>query len=179
MLKDIALALTEKAQDITTFFLDVDGVLTDGSLYFDAQGETLKKFSTLDGHGLKLLKRAHITPVVITGRDSQALRQRLSDLGIEHAYFGVENKKAVADAYLQMQAQHWHNVAAMGDDWPDLPVLIAAQCSFAPPSAHAEIINRVNHVCSAFAGRGAVREACDVLLMAKGVYELALKEALS
>ena len=176
MLQTISSALKEKAQNITTFFLDVDGVLTDGSLYFDAQGETLKKFSTLDGHGLKLLKRAQIVPVVITGRDSLALRKRLTDLGIEHAFFGVENKKSVAEGFLQSQGQYWNNAAAMGDDWPDLPVLISSQCSFAPPGAHEEVISRVDHVCNLPAGMGAVRQACDILLKAKGVYELVLKE---
>ena len=169
----------EKARSISVFFLDVDGVLTDGSLYCDHNGESFKKFNTLDGHGLKLLTTAQIVPVIITGRDSPALRKRLSELKIETAFFGVEDKKEVAQAYLKHHGQTWQNVAAMGDDWPDLSVLTRAQCSFAPPGAHTELKKRVDHVCSAAAGQGAVREACDLLLMAKGVYEVALRGALT
>ena len=81
-----------QAQGIRIAFFDVDGVLTDGGLYFSEKGETLKRFNTLDGHGLKLLQRAGITPAVITGRDSKPLRVRLAALGITHAHFGTEDK---------------------------------------------------------------------------------------
>lgn len=171
-------ALMEKAKSINTFFLDVDGVLTDGSLYVADSGEIFKKFSSLDGHGLKLLKLANIVPVIITGRDSQALRKRLLELQIDNAFFGVEDKKSVAQAYLQDHGLDWHTAAAIGDDWPDLPVLTRAHFSFAPSNAHAEVRSRVDHVCASAAGVGAVREACDMLLMAKGVYDTALREAL-
>jgi 3-deoxy-D-manno-octulosonate 8-phosphate phosphatase (KDO 8-P phosphatase) len=89
-----------QAQGIKVAFFDVDGVLTDGGLYFSEQGETLKRFSTLDGHGLKLLKQAGITPVIITGRDSAPLRFRLKALGIEHAKFGTEDKLPAAEDFL-------------------------------------------------------------------------------
>ena len=82
-----------QAQGIRVAFFDVDGVLTDGGLYFSEHGETLKRFNTLDGHGLKLLQRAGITPVVITGRDSKPLRVRLAALGITHAHYGTEDKR--------------------------------------------------------------------------------------
>jgi 3-deoxy-D-manno-octulosonate 8-phosphate phosphatase (KDO 8-P phosphatase) len=175
---ELPLALLEKAKAITTFFIDVDGVLTDGSLYFAETGEVLKKFNSLDGHGLKLLKLARVVPVIITGRDSPALRKRLSELQIENAFFGVEDKKEVAQAYLQSKGLDWQTVAAIGDDWPDLPVLAQARCSFAPLNAHAEVKARVDHVCALPAGQGAVREACDIVLVAKGVYDHALSEAL-
>jgi 3-deoxy-D-manno-octulosonate 8-phosphate phosphatase (KDO 8-P phosphatase) len=90
-----------QAQGIKVVFFDVDGVLTDGGLYFSEQGETLKRFSTLDGHGLKLLKQAGITPVIITGRDSAPLRVRLKALGIEHAKFGTEDKLPAAEDFLK------------------------------------------------------------------------------
>jgi len=89
------------AQGIKVAFFDVDGVLTDGGLYFSESGETLKRFSTLDGHGLKLLPRAGITPVVITGRDSQPLRRRLQALGITHVHYGTEDKRPAAEQTLQ------------------------------------------------------------------------------
>ena len=93
-----------QAQGVKVAFLDVDGVLTDGGLYFSEQGETLKRFSTLDGHGLKLLKHAGITPVIITGRDSAPLRVRLKALGIAHARFGTEDKLPAAEDYLKTWA---------------------------------------------------------------------------
>ena len=175
---ELPFPLIEKAKNIKTFFIDVDGVLTDGALYFSENGEALKKFSSLDGHGLKLLKLAHVVPVIITGRDSLALRKRLLELHIDNAFFGVEDKTSVAQAYLQSQGLDWQSAAAIGDDWPDLPVLTRVHCSFAPLNAHAEVRSRVDHVCTSPAGLGAVREACDMLLKAKGVYQLALNEAL-
>ena len=118
-----------QAQGIKVAFFDVDGVLTDGGLYFSEQGETIKRFSTLDGHGLKLLKQAGITPVIITGRDSAPLRVRLKALGIEHAKFGTEDKLPAAEAFLKILGCGWHQAAAMGDDWPDLPMMQRAAMS--------------------------------------------------
>jgi 3-deoxy-D-manno-octulosonate 8-phosphate phosphatase (KDO 8-P phosphatase) len=100
---------------------DVDGVLTDGRIYIGEHGETVKAFSTLDGHGLKLLRLAGIEPVVITGRDSPAVRRRMADLGLVHAAFGAQDKLAAAQAVLRTLALDWPEVAAIGDDWPDLP----------------------------------------------------------
>ena len=112
-----------KAQGIKVAFFDVDGVLTDGGLYMSEDGETLKRFNTLDGHGLKMLQKAGITPAVITGRDSLPLRTRLAALGITHAHFGTEDKRPAADATLKTLGLSWSQAAAMGDDWPDLPVM--------------------------------------------------------
>ena len=89
-------AILQRAKDIRVLLLDVDGVLTDGGLYFTENGETSKRFNTLDGHGLKLLQRAGVEPVIITGRDSAALRVRLNALNIQHAHFGVEDKHSAA-----------------------------------------------------------------------------------
>ena len=136
------------AQGVRVAFFDVDGVLTDGGIYFSEAGETLKRFHTLDGHGLKLLQKAGIVPAVITGRDSAPLRLRLSALGVEHAVFGT----------------------AMGDDWPDLPVMQRARFACAPPDAHVEVRSRAHHITAARAGVGAAREFCDLLLMANGAY---------
>ncbi len=159
-----------KAQGVRAAFFDVDGVLTDGGLYFSENGETLKRFNTLDGHGLKLLQRAGIVPVVITGRDAKALRVRLQALGIEHAHFGTEDKRPAAEETLKALGLGWHQCAAMGDDWPDLPVM--QQCAFAcaPPNAHVEVRAVAHMVTQAGAGAGAAREFCDVLLVASGQY---------
>ena len=159
-----------RAQGIRVAFFDVDGVLTDGGLYLSEQGETLKRFNTLDGHGLKMLQQAGITPAVITGRDSLALRHRLTALGITHAHFGTEDKCPAAEATLKTLGLDWAQAAAIGDDWPDLPVMRRAAFSCAPSDAHAEVKAIAQHVTGARGGHGAAREFCDVLLVASGRY---------
>ncbi|MFD1710348.1 KdsC family phosphatase [Ottowia flava] len=159
------------AQGIRVVFFDVDGVLTDGGLYFSAEGETLKRFHTLDGHGIKLLAQAGIVPAVISGRDSAALRKRLGALGVSHARLGTEDKLPAAEALLAELGLTWQEAAAMGDDWPDLPVMARAAFSCAPPGAHAEALAVATYVTRARAGEGAARELCDLLLVASGQYD--------
>jgi 3-deoxy-D-manno-octulosonate 8-phosphate phosphatase (KDO 8-P phosphatase) len=159
-----------RAQGVRVAFFDVDGVLTDGGLYYGAEGETLKRFHTLDGHGLKLLAQAGITPCVISGRDSKALRARLQGLGIVHLRLGTEDKRPAAEALLAELKLDWPQAAAIGDDWPDLPVLRRAAFACAPPQAHAEVRAAAHHVTAARAGEGAAREFCDLLLIAGGHY---------
>ena len=159
-----------KAQGIRVVFLDVDGVLTDGGLYFSAEGEVLKRFHTLDGHGLKMLQKAGITPAVVTGRDSAPLRLRLKQLGIEHARFGTEDKVPAAEAILAELGLQWDQAAAMGDDWPDLPVMRRSRFACAPANAHDEALHVADWVSSRSGGDGAVRQFCDLLLAANGAY---------
>jgi 3-deoxy-D-manno-octulosonate 8-phosphate phosphatase (KDO 8-P phosphatase) len=149
---------------------DVDGVLTDGRLFIGESGEAFKAFHTLDGHGLKLLAQAGIVPLVITGRDSPAVRRRVADLGLAHAVYGVHDKLAAAQPLLDTWGVAWPDVAAIGDDWPDLPLLLRAGFACAPPNAHAEVRAVVHYVTSARGGVGAAREFCDLLLMAAGRY---------
>ncbi len=163
-------SLLLQAQGIKVVFLDVDGVLTDGGLYFSDAGETIKRFNTLDGHGLKLLQKAGITPAVITGRDSKPLRVRLKALGIAHAHFGTEDKRPAAEHTLQELGLDWTQAAAMGDDWPDLPMMRRAAFACAPAGAHAEVAGMAHYVTRAQAGHGAVREFCDLLMVASGRY---------
>jgi 3-deoxy-D-manno-octulosonate 8-phosphate phosphatase (KDO 8-P phosphatase) len=160
---------------IAAAIFDVDGVLTDGRIYIGEHGETFKAFSTLDGHGLKLLAQGGITPVVITGRDSPAVRRRVADLGIRHAVFGAGDKLAAATPLLASLSLAWERVAAMGDDWPDLPLLMRAGFACAPPNAHAEVRAVVHHVTRAAGGHGAARECCDLLLTAAGRYAALLR----
>ena len=159
-----------KAQGVSVAFFDVDGVLTDGGLYFSEAGESIKRFNTLDGHGLKLLQRAGITPVIITGRDSQALRVRLAAIGITQAHFGTEDKRPAAEQSLAQLGLGWHQAAAMGDDWPDLAVMTRSAFACAPINGHAEVKARAHYVTVAAGGAGAAREFCDVLLAASGHY---------
>jgi 3-deoxy-D-manno-octulosonate 8-phosphate phosphatase (KDO 8-P phosphatase) len=163
-------ALLQRAHPVKVAFFDVDGVLTDGGLYFSELGETLKRFSTLDGHGLKMLAQAGITPAVITGRDSAPLRTRLAALGITHCHFGIDDKHAAARQTLQTLGLGWGQVAAMGDDWPDLPVMRRAAFACAPAHAHVEARAHAHYVTEAAAGHGAAREFCDLLLVASGRY---------
>jgi 3-deoxy-D-manno-octulosonate 8-phosphate phosphatase (KDO 8-P phosphatase) len=165
-----------KAQGIQVAFFDVDGVLTDGGLFFSESGETIKRFNTLDGHGLKMLQKAGITPAIITGRDSKPLRKRLEALGIVHAHFGTEDKVPAAEQTLQTLGLDWSQAAAMGDDWPDLPMMRRAAFACAPANAHVEVLAVANHVTRAQGGFGAVREFCDLLMVASGRYVDLLEE---
>jgi 3-deoxy-D-manno-octulosonate 8-phosphate phosphatase (KDO 8-P phosphatase) len=158
---------------------DVDGVLTDGRIYIGEHGETVKAFATLDGHGLKLLRQSGIEPLVITGRDSAAVRRRVADLGLVHAVYGAHDKLAAAQAMLAQLQLSWPEVAAMGDDWPDLPLLLRAGFACAPANAHIEVKAASHHVTSAAGGHGAAREFCDLLLVANGQYARLLQGQLT
>jgi 3-deoxy-D-manno-octulosonate 8-phosphate phosphatase (KDO 8-P phosphatase) len=164
-----------KAQGIRWAIFDVDGVLTDGRIYLSERGEEFKAFSTLDGQGLKLLALAGITPVVITGRDSPAVRRRVADLGIEHAVYGASDKLAAAQPLMAVLSLGWDSLAAMGDDWPDLPLMSRAAFACAPVNAHIEVKAVAHHVTRSAGGHGAARECCDLLLMAAGRYADALR----
>src|SRR5450830_776142 len=166
-----------KAQGIRVVFFDVDGVLTDGGLYYTEAGETIKRFCTLDGHGLKLLQRVGITPAVITGRDSNPLRLRLAALGIEHVHYGTEDKRPAAEQILKALGLDWGQAAAMGDDWPDLAVMRRCALACAPHNAHEEVKAVSHYVTQARGGDGAVRELCDLLLVASGKYARLLEES--
>ena len=164
------------AQTVKVAFFDVDGVLTDGGVYLSDQGENLKRFNILDGLGLKLLQRAGITPVVITGRDSTPLRARLQALGVSHVHYGTEHKRAAAENTLRDLGLEWRQAAAIGDDWPDLPVLARCALACAPANAHPEVKARAHYVTGAVGGHGAAREFCDLLLVASGRYAALLEE---
>jgi 3-deoxy-D-manno-octulosonate 8-phosphate phosphatase (KDO 8-P phosphatase) len=114
---------------------------------------------------------------VITGRDSKPLRLRLAALGITHVHYGTEDKRPAAEATLQALGLDWSQAAAMGDDWPDLPVLRRCALACAPPNAHAEVKAIAHHVTTARGGEGAARELCDLLLVASGKYAGLLHEA--
>ncbi|BAO81701.1 low specificity phosphatase HAD superfamily [Serpentinimonas raichei] len=170
-------ALLLRAQGIRVVLFDIDGVLTDAGLYFSEAGETLKRFHSLDGHGIKLLQRAGIVVAVVSGRDSAPLRTRLQALGVTHLRLGHENKRPAAEALLAELGLGWHEAAAMGDDWPDLPLLRRCALAVAPPNAHPEVLRLAHHVTTRPGGQGAARELCDLLLVASGQYARLLQEA--
>ncbi len=163
-------ALLLKAQAVRAAIFDVDGCLTDGRITIGEQGERVKAFNTLDGHGIKLLARAGIVPVVITGRDSAAVRRRCADLGIQQARFGVHDKLRAAAEVLAELELDWDALAVIGDDWPDLPLLTRCALACAPAQAHPEVLALCDFVTNRAGGHGAAREFCDLLLMACGAY---------
>ncbi len=170
-------ALLLRAQGLRVVLFDIDGVLTDAGLYFSEAGETLKRFNSLDGHGIKLLQRAGIEVAIVSGRDSAPLRTRLQALGVTHLRLGHENKRPAAEALLAELGLGWHEAAAMGDDWPDLPLLRRCALAVAPPNAHPEVLRLAHHVTTRPGGQGAARELCDLLLVASGQYASLLQEA--
>ena len=156
------------ASQIRLMGFDVDGVMTDGSLYFTPNGEELKVFSSLDGHGLKMLQTAGIEVAIISGRSSRALELRAANLGIRELHMGVEDKRACMLSLLEARQLPANAAGYMGDDVVDLPILRACGFSAAPADAHEFVRRHVCHVARNTGGRGAVREVCDFLLASQG-----------
>lgn len=149
---------------IKWLILDVDGILTDGRLWFDAQGEAIKCFHVHDGQGLKELRQHGIDVGIISGRDCQALRARLRELAIDCHFLGVKDKLA---CYQEFKAQHNltdSDIAYMGDDTPDLAVMQQVGFAITVPNAVAAIRAVAHHCTAASGGQGAVREACEYLI---------------
>jgi 3-deoxy-D-manno-octulosonate 8-phosphate phosphatase (KDO 8-P phosphatase) len=148
--------------------LDVDGVLTDGRLYFGPRGEALKAFNVRDGFGLVQLKRAGVEVAVISGRRSGAVSARCRELGVRHVHQGVSDKLAVLKrlcARLQLAPR---DCACVGDDLPDIPLMRAVALGFAVADAHPQVRRAADVVTRRAGGRGAVREVCDRLLARRG-----------
>lgn len=164
----------DKARRIRLMGFDVDGVLTDGTLWFSAQGDEMKGFNTLDGHGLKMLAESGVTLAIITGRRSRAVELRAANLGITLLLQGVEDKRQAMQQLLAEHGMDFAEAGYMGDDVVDLPVLRACGFSASVPNGHALVRSHVDHVTQAEAGRGAVREVCELLLAAQGKLESAL-----
>lgn len=160
----MAPTLSARAANTRLLLLDVDGVLTDGRLYRGPGGMELKAFHVRDGYGLKRLMGAGIQVGVISGRDSQATRERLEELGVEHVHLGVRDKTAALARVLQHTALAPHQAAFMGDDLPDLQVMQRVGLALTVADAHPGIRAIAHWVSSLDGGCGAVREACDWLL---------------
>lgn len=150
---------------------DVDGVLTDGRLYFTESGSELKAFNTLDGHGLKLLREGGIELAIITGRRSGCVEHRARNLGIGLLYQGVEDKRAVMAQLLAERQIPFAQAGYMGDDVVDLPVMLACGFRAAPANAHPLVKTHAHYVAGARGGEGAAREVCEHLLATQGKLE--------
>lgn len=159
--------LAERAAAIRLLVLDVDGVLTDGRLYFSAGGELLKAFHVRDGAGLVQLRRAGVEVAIISGRDSPAVDRRMSELGVAHVQQGVRDKRAALQTLLQTLQLNADCVACMGDDTPDVPMLDMARLAVAVADAHPAVKAVAHYVTGIAGGLGAVREVCDLILRAR------------
>ncbi|MCC6212912.1 MAG: HAD hydrolase family protein [Burkholderiales bacterium] len=158
---------------------DVDGVLTDGRLWYGPKGEALKAFHALDGHGIKLLARTGIRVALLSGRSSPAVTRRAAELGIAQVLQGIEDKQGAYKALAGTLAVPLEETGYMGDDLVDLPVLRRCGFACAPPGAHARVLAAAHYVTRAQAGLGAAREACEFVLQAQGRLEAALAAVLA
>ena len=172
-------AVQARAAAVRLMVFDVDGILTDGGLHFGADGELVKRFSVLDGHGIKLLQQAGIVTAIISARASPIVVRRAADLGIGHVMQGVHDKRAAFDQLCAATGTMPDACGFIGDDWMDLPVLTRVGFAASVPNAHAEVRARVHYVTTAAGGSGAAREVCDLILRAQGKYEAALASYLT
>ena len=161
----------QKLKPIKLLILDVDGVLTDGKVIYTDSGEEIKRFDVRDGHGLKLLMRSGIEVMLLTGRESKVVLHRARDLGIEHVYQKAIDKIAVYTKILAGSAWEDKNVAFVGDDLVDIPVLKRVGFSAAVPDAVPEVKEIVDYVTRKNGGDGAVREICELLLKAQNTWK--------
>ncbi|MDR1310943.1 MAG: phenylphosphate carboxylase subunit delta [Burkholderiaceae bacterium] len=164
-----------KARNVKLMIFDVDGILTDGRLFFGADGEAVKAFNVLDGHGIRMLQAQDIPVALISARNSPAVMRRSLDLGILHTRLGEQDKLSAFQSLLEKMGLRAPDCGYMGDDVLDLPVLIRAGFSASVPAAHEEVRTRVDYVTAAGGGQGAVREVCDLILKAQGRYDAAMK----
>jgi len=168
------MSLTARLQPVRLIAFDVDGVLTDGGLYLSDSGEEFKRFNSLDGHGLKMLKATGVELALISGRKSQCVTLRAANLGIKHLYQGAENKLAALRSLLVALQLSPQAAAFMGDDVIDLPVMRHVGAAFSVPGAPQLVRDHAHYVSQRAAGFGAVREVCELVLAAQGTLDAQL-----
>ncbi|MEK6566372.1 MAG: HAD-IIIA family hydrolase [Bacteroidota bacterium] len=156
-----------KLKGINLLLLDVDGVMTDGGVYFAESGDEMKKFNIQDGYGVVRLQRAGVAVGIITGRVSKLVQRRAHELGIQEVYQNLENKLEAYNQIKKKLSLTDDQVAYIGDDEPDLPVLMLAGFSAAPADAVASVKKSVHYLCKRKGGEGAVREVVDLILKVK------------
>lgn len=168
-----------KLANIDLLLLDVDGVLTDGSITYSDSGEQIKSFHSRDGLGLRLLMDSGIGVGIITGRKSKALEYRCENLGITLLFDGIKDKSKALDTISARTGIAAENIAFVGDDLIDLPVMKRVGLSFCVPEAPEEVKTHSDIITSQKGGRGAVREICDSILKARGLWDAILNQYLS
>ena len=172
-------ALRERAENIRMLVLDVDGVLTDGKLYFDHNGNEMKAFNTRDGLGMKALQNSGIEVAVITGRKSEAVTHRMNQLGIRHVYQGREDKLNAFLNLLELTGLNAEQICFAGDDWIDIPVLLRSGLAVSVADAEDRVKEHAHWITQRNGGDGAVREICNLLLAAQGKDKTILDEILA
>ncbi|MBL4904164.1 MAG: HAD hydrolase family protein [Desulfocapsa sp.] len=160
-----------KAKDINLLLLDVDGVMTDGSLIYSHEGKESKSFNTQDGFGLRILQDAGVKVGIITARSSEALERRSRDLKITYLYQGASNKLDAYKEIVKSSGLKPFEIAYMGDDWLDMVLLKRVGLAVAPANAVFEVREMVHYTTEQSGGHGAVRELCDLILEAKGKHK--------
>ena len=173
------MSILDKAKRVRLAAFDVDGVLTDGALYYTDAGEEFKAFNVQDGHGIKMLQESGVVIAIITSRSSKLVANRARNLGIDHVYQGVENKLDAMNALLTKLGLTLVEASYMGDDVIDLPVL--RRCGFAAsvPEAPALVRQHAHYITRARGGHGAVREYCEIVMHAQGTLDAALARYLA
>lgn len=171
---DVRAEARDRARVVRLMIFDVDGVLTDGTLYYGPDGEALKVFNILDGHGLKMLGASGVRTAILSGRRSPTVERRAAELGIEIVLQGIDDKRAAFDTLVARLGIATAQCGFMGDDLPDLPVL--SRCGFAVsvPNAPDAVRSRVHYVTRVAGGRGAAREICEFIMEAQGTLAAAL-----
>lgn len=166
--------LLSRSKLVRLFAFDVDGVMTDGGLYYTESGEEFKRFNSLDGHGIKMLKASGVEVAIITGRTSGCVTARAKNLGIEHVYQGVERKlDAIVDLLDRLQLPR-DAAAYMGDDVVDMCVMRHVGLSITVPDSPQIVRESSNYVTQRRGGHGAVREACELIMSAQGTLDAQL-----
>ncbi|MDX8400747.1 MAG: HAD family hydrolase [Gallionellaceae bacterium] len=166
--------LTQRLQSIRLIALDVDGILTDGGLYLSDSGEEFKRFNSLDGHGLKMLKASGVELAIITGRTSRCVEMRAKNLGISHVYQGVEKKWEAMQDLLSKVGLAPENAAFMGDDVVDLPAMRRVGLAFTVPQAPPAVHEHAHYTTKREGGHGAVREVCELIMSTQGTLKTQL-----
>lgn len=170
--------LLERAAAVRALVLDVDGVLTDGRLYFDNQGNELKAFSTRDGLGMRALQGQGTILALITGRRSEIVARRAANLGIEHVYQGRDDKLNAFNELLGATGLEERQVCYAGDDWIDIPVLDRVGLAVTVPDADSVVKSHAHWITPRSGGHGAVRDLCDLILAARGLDQTVLDQIL-
>lgn len=163
-------ALLTRAKAVKLLLFDVDGVLTDGSLFLDNHGEEYKAFNSRDGHGLKMLQRNGVAIGIITGRNSQIVTHRTKELGIAHVRQGCADKLPVYEEMIRELGFKPEQVGFVGDDVVDLPIMLRAGFAVSPRDGHFLVQRHAHWVTPSAGGRGAGRDVCELLMLAQGTY---------
>ena len=169
--KEVSADVLARAKKVQCVVFDVDGVMTDGGLGIGDDGQEYKNFHSLDGLGMKLLKASGVEMAIITGRTSKVVTKRAESTGIAHFYQGVENKLDAFNDLLHKMSLQADEMAFMGDDVVDAPAMLRCGLAITVPTGHRLLKPHAHYITTAPAGRGAVREVCELIMQAQGTFE--------